>query len=377
MSTLLFLGKIIEAFADTLIGYWSDRTTSRLGRRLPFVILAAPPAALFAILLFFPPVGSSGELAAAWLFIALELFYLCDSLAGVPFSALLPEIAESDGERLSLAAWQVYFGVIGAAIGLIGSGLLINRFGFRAMIVVMALLALASRYAGVVGVWNRTRRDTPPAPRSLVFSLRQTLSNHRFLWFMLSFVLFSTALAMLIGLLPYFVSSLLDKSSAGTWSSILTAVGIGSMALALPVFAWLAHRTSQLRAYRYAMLAAAVAFPILCVVGWIPGISRDLQALIALVIVGAPLAGVYLFPGPIIANFCDVDALSSGMRREGMFYSTQAFLDQVTEAFAPLLLGLLLLLGDTPRRLIGIRLVGPVAGLLVLIGYLVLRSPGD
>jgi len=377
VSILLFLGKIIEAFSDTLIGYWSDRTTSRLGRRLPFVLLAAPPAALFAMLLFFPPAGSSEKLAAAWLFIGLELFYLCDGLASVPFNALLPEIAAGDDERLSLSAWQVYFGVIGAAVGLIGSGLLISRFGFGAMVIIMALLALASRYAGVVGVWDRARRDKPPAPRSLTATLRLTFSNHRFLWFMLSFVLFSTALSMLIGLLPYFVTSLLDKPSAGTWSSILTAVGIGSMALALPLFAWLARRTSQEHAYRIAMLAAAIAFPVLCLVGWLPDVSREIQSLVALVIVGAPLAGVYLFPGPIIAEYCDIEALASGLRREGMFYSTQAFLDQVTEAFAPLLLGLLLTLGDTPRHLLGVRLVGPVAGLLVLIGYLVLRGPGS
>lgn len=89
VSLLLFLGKLIEAFADTLIGYWSDRTTSRLGRRLPFVMLATPPAALFAALLFFPPAGSSGKFVAGWLFIILELFYLCDSLAGVGCASTL------------------------------------------------------------------------------------------------------------------------------------------------------------------------------------------------------------------------------------------------------------------------------------------------
>ena len=55
---LLFAGRLLEAFDDALIGYWSDRTRSRLGRRLPFILGATPFWALFAFLLFTPPTGS-------------------------------------------------------------------------------------------------------------------------------------------------------------------------------------------------------------------------------------------------------------------------------------------------------------------------------
>lgn len=374
VSLLLFAGKLVEAAADLLIGYWSDRTVSRFGRCIPYVLLAAPPAAVCAVLLFAPPARAPGTLLAAYLFIVLELFYLANSLAGIPYEALLPEIAPTSEQRVALSAWRVHFGVLGAGVGLIGSGLLISHDGFLAMALVMALLALAGRYVGVAGVWHRARRGTPPAPRSLAATLHLTLANRRFLVFMLSFVLFSSALAMLVGLLPFYVTGVLRKPEAGTWASLLTAVGLGAMVLAIPLFARLARRTSAERAYRRAMLTASIAFPVLCVAGILPGISRELQALAALVLVGAPLAGIYLFPGPIIADLCDVEARALGLRREGVFFSVQAFLDKVTEAFAPLLLGLLLSLGDRPDHFLGIRLVGPVAGLLVLAGYLLLRA---
>ncbi|HET9014039.1 MAG TPA: MFS transporter [Thermomicrobiaceae bacterium] len=376
VSVLLFAGKVLEALVDTLIGYWSDRTTSRLGRRLPFILLATPPSAVFAVLLFAPPVRTPGAVVAAGLFLTLELFYLFNSLVNVPYDALLPEIGRTEDERLSLSTWRVYSGVLGAGIGLVGSGLLVSRFGFRGMALALALLAVATRYAGVAGVWRRADREPPAAHPPLWTSLRQTAANRRLIVFMLSFVLFSTALAMLVGLLPYYVTSVLQEADTGTWSAILTAVGIGSMGLALPVFGRLARRSSQDHAYRRAMLAAAVAFPILFFAGSLPGIVPTAQALVALVIVGAPLAGVYLFPGPIVADLCDREARERGIRREGMFYSAQAFMDKVTEAFAPLLLGLLLLLGDRPGDTLGIRLVGPAAGLVVLVGYLALRAFG-
>ena len=374
VSLLLFGGKLVEAFVDTLIGYWSDRTSSRLGRRLPFILLASPPMALFAVLLFAPPARLHGGGAALYFFLALELFFLCNSLVSVPYEALMPEIALTSEERVSLSGWRVLFGVVGAGVGLIGSGLLISAFGFWMMALVMALLSLAGRATGVAAAWKRARRDTPPSPLAFRTTLRFTLANRRFLVFLLSSVLFSTALAMLIGLLPYFVSSLLRKSDTGTWASLLTAVGIGSMTLALPLFARLARRTSNEQAYLVAMLASAIAFPILFFTGLLPGISREVQALLALVIVGAPLAGVYLFPGPIIADLCDDEARALGVRREGMFFSAQSFMDKVTEAFAPLLLGLILLLGNSRNNLLGIRLVGPIAGLVVFSGYLLFRA---
>jgi len=57
-----------------------------------------------------------------------------------------------------------------------------------------------------------------------------------------------------------------------------------------------------------------------------------------------------------------------------MFFSAQSFMDKVTEAFAPLLLGLILLLGNSRENVLGIRLVGPIAGLVVFAGYLLFRA---
>ncbi|MGA7673169.1 MAG: MFS transporter [Nitrolancea sp.] len=376
VSLLFSVGKLLEAFADTLIGHWSDRTRSRLGRRLPFILLASPPMTLLAILLFTPPAHLSGLVTGLYFFTILEAFFLCNSLVSVPYESLLPEIASTRDDRVTITSWRVQFGVVGAGVGLIGSGLLISQFGYQVMAVTLALLALVTRYVGVMGIWSRTRRDTPRESAPYLETLRLTVSNRPFLIFMISFVLFSTGLSIVIGLLPFYVTAVLRESDTGTWSGLLTAVGIASMAVAIPLFGRFAKRTSNEHAYLRAMLACAIAFQILFFAGSLPGIPRAVQAFVALVIVGAPLAGVYLFPGPIIAEHCDAELNKSGLRREGMFFSTQAFTDKVVEAFAPLVLGFVLLLGHEPGTDWGVRLVGPVAGLLVLSGYVLFRSKG-
>ena len=83
---------------------------------------------------------------------------------------------------------------------------------------------------------------------------------------------------------------------------------------------------------------------------------------------------MYLFPDALTADIIDRDSLDTGMRREAMYYGSQQFVEQTATSVAPLLLSGLLVLGDTSGDQLGIRLVGPLAGGLVLIGWLIFRS---
>lgn len=373
VSVLLFAGRFLEAFDDVLIGYWSDRTDSRWGRRIPFIVGAAPFWALFAFLLFVPPAGGGPAVVAMYFFVILQLFFLTSTLVTGPYDALLPEIARTSRDRVSAASWRVYFGVAGAAIGLVGSGLIVDRFGFPAMAAVLGLLALVTRYMGIAGLWKQAKRVQTPARISLRESMRATFSNRHFLLFLPSMVLFMTGLTMLTGLLPFYVHAILKEDNEGVWVSLLTAVSILAMAVTIPFFARLARRTSKRQAYARAMLWAALAFPFLALPGLLPGVPVIAQSIMALVVVGAPIAAIYLFPGPLLADICDWDAIQTGMHREATFFGGVTVVEKTAGSFAPLLLGLVLLLGNTPDDPLGVRLVGPVAGLIVLVGYLIFR----
>jgi hypothetical protein len=56
-----------------------------------------------------------------------------------------------------------------------------------------------------------------------------------------------------------------------------------------------------------------------------------------------------------------------------MYYGAANFVQQTTGALGPLLLAGLLILGDTHSDQVGLRLVGPAAGLLVFAGYVIFR----
>jgi GPH family glycoside/pentoside/hexuronide:cation symporter len=372
-GALLFAVRLTEAFDDPLIGYWSDRTRSRLGRRLPFILGATPLWALFAFLLFTPPTGAGTALTAAYLFVTLELFSVFATLSGGPYEALLPEIARTSADRVSVVAFKVYFGALGAGAGLVASGLIIDHLGFQAMALVLAALALVCRYIGMAGVWRRASRTQAPAVIPLRQAIRATLANVHFRYFLPSFVLFQVGYQLVVGVLPYYVNAVLGVEDEGTWVAVLTAIAIGGVLAAVPAFARFARRTSTRHVYRRAMLGAALLFPALAFAGFLPGLPKEAQIVALMAVVGVPLAGVYLFPPALTAEIVDYDSTRTGLRREAIYFGSQNFVEKTATSAAPLLLAGVLLLGNTADDPLGIRLVGPLAGVAVMGGYLLFR----
>ncbi|MBI4570826.1 MAG: MFS transporter, partial [Chloroflexi bacterium] len=100
VGAILVASRVIEAVDDPFIGYWSDRTRSRWGRRLPFIVLGTPLLALTFFLLWTPPVDHESLWNGLYLFALLEAFFLFNTLVGGPYDALLPEIATSSKDRV-------------------------------------------------------------------------------------------------------------------------------------------------------------------------------------------------------------------------------------------------------------------------------------
>ncbi|HKD93662.1 MAG TPA: MFS transporter, partial [Gaiellaceae bacterium] len=139
-GVLLFVGGIISALDDAIVGYFSDRTRSGFGRRIPYILLGAPLWSIFFLLLFTPPSDAGNATTAIYLLLVFEAVSLFGSIVVTPYEALLPEMAASSRERMSLEAIKVYMGVAGTAIGLVASTVLVHRIGFRTMAVSIAAL---------------------------------------------------------------------------------------------------------------------------------------------------------------------------------------------------------------------------------------------
>ncbi len=373
LGILIGVGRFIEAFDDPLIGYLSDRTKSRWGRRFPYVFLGAPFLALSFFLLW-TPYGETVFTRSIYLFIALQFFFLTYTLVSAPYEGILPEIAKTSKDRVSTSAWRVLFGVIGAALGLVGSSLIISRFGFAAMGAVLGAIALLAFWIAILGIKKKLMQPvaarTSASQMNLIQALLTTLKNKQFLVFSIGLILFSLGQNLLTALLPFYVKVILQQSE--NMVALFTGLVLLSMLLALPVQTILARKLSKKRLYSISMLILGMIFPILAFVGFLPALDAFWQLIILCLVIGLPLSGQFVFPNALLADVIDFDETKTGLRREAIYYGMQNTLQKFAFALSSIIFGTTLsIFGAITEQSLGIRLIGPIAGVATLLGFVI------
>ena len=367
---LIFAGRFVDAFTDPLIGWWSDRTRSRWGRRIPFILFSTPFYALFAAMVWILPSEDASLWNALYFVIVLELFFTAATMSSGALEALVPEVTRGASDRMNLVGLIFLFAVFGAGLGLAGSGALVDAFGFQVVGIILAVIGVVFRYISLAAVWKYAPRHTTPARVNFWQGMRQTLRNPQFVYYLPTFVMFTTGVGILLGWMPFFASQVLKAEEEGAVASMISTVVIIGAVISGIVFWILLNRFgfSKRRVYGGCLIASGVVFPLLALPGLISGGGLLAQGLVLTFIAGLPMAAVFMLPKGLTADIADYDAMLNGERREAMFYATQNFFEKVTFALPPALLALVLLLGDTTENPLGIRLAPVLAGVLALLG---------
>ena len=106
------LPRLTDAITDPLMGYISDNTRSRWGRRRPYIFVGAIAAGITFALLWQLP-GDKSETFYFWYFLAGSLiFYLAYTVFATPWVALGYELTPDYHERTRLMGVQNFIGQI-------------------------------------------------------------------------------------------------------------------------------------------------------------------------------------------------------------------------------------------------------------------------
>ena len=118
LSVIVASGRVVDAVYDPFIASRSDKSRNPKGRRIPFMQWAALPAVFFCCLIFYPPEHHASVHNALWLSAMLVGFFVSATTYIIPYNALLPEMAETDAEKVRLSSFQQ----VGFVAGIIVSG---------------------------------------------------------------------------------------------------------------------------------------------------------------------------------------------------------------------------------------------------------------
>jgi GPH family glycoside/pentoside/hexuronide:cation symporter len=118
-GTAKLIALLVDAVADPAIGLASDRLRSRLGRRLPFMIVSLLPFACAFGLLFSIPAALTGVPQFLYVTACLIVLRLSLSFFVLPFTAVGAEVTDDYRERASIVSFRLSFQNVGILLGVV------------------------------------------------------------------------------------------------------------------------------------------------------------------------------------------------------------------------------------------------------------------
>jgi Na+/melibiose symporter-like transporter len=367
----LLIALLFDAVSDPVVGYLSDNTHSRFGRRHPWMYVSALPVAVLYFMLWSPPASLTGNALLPYLLVVAIMIRLCITMYEVPSSALAAELTDDYDERTSLLSYRYFFGWLGgtimAALTLavflvptetIPNGFL-NKPGYATYGTVAALVIMLSILVTAVGTHRhipKLKRPPPKAPlkpRRIFREIKETLANQSFLSLFLASLLGAMATGLSAGLSfyinGYFWNFSNDQIAGLSVSIILSAF----MALVIAPFI-----SRKLGKKRGAIIVGIIAFttapaPVaLRLLGVMPENGDPLLYPIILVTTVVDLAliiSTQILMQSMVADLVEDGEIRTTRRSEGVFFAAVTFTRKSVQGFGVLAASLVLAITQFPK----------------------------
>jgi len=320
LGTLILLVRIFDAITDPAIGFVSDRTRSRFGRRRPYMGVGSILLAI-AILFLFNPLNGSPAFQTAWFGSWFFLLFLFWTVVAVPYESLGPELTFDYNERTTLFGIRDGALIAGTLLAASSPALVTAVFGLEAtpegerekffwISILFAPMVIVFSWWCILNIKERTSRF-PTAAQNPLSSIRQLVSNRPFIILLASYTLAALGSNLPATLILYYVEYVLQSSRADLFLLIYFATGI----LLLPGWVIIARRIGKKTTWITAMVINTGSFIGVFFLG--PGDEWQYGLLVALS--GMGFGATVAIPSAMQADVIDYDELQTGTRQEGHY----------------------------------------------------------
>jgi glycoside/pentoside/hexuronide:cation symporter, GPH family len=356
------LPRFIDAITDPIMGYISDNTKSRFGRRKPYIFFGAIlSGVLFAVLWQLNPENSQAY--NFWYFLIFSMIYLIgNTMFSTPLIGLGYEMTSDYNERTRLMgfsqtigqmAWMIvpWFWVIIANPNIFES----QAVGVRQLSIIvgaccMILGIMPALFCKEIDQANLTNRDSITFT-SLFSNLKSLIRNMGLIFKNKAFVKLCGATFLvfngfqMVASFSYFIIVFYlfkgNYGDAGTWPAWFSTISaLVTAVLIIPVITWMANKWGKRNAF---LISTAISMVGYALKWWGFNPENPYLMLMPIPLMVFGIGGLFTLMMSMTADVCDLDELNNGMpRKEGTFGAIYWWMVKLGQGLALVLGGLVL-----------------------------------
>lgn len=377
-----------NAINDPLFGFLSDNTRTKYGRRMPFIMVCGPLMSISFVLLYLTPTESGQQwIFFIWLLVTLIAYDSFYTIVGLCFNSLMSELSIEPDERAKLNLCASIGGGLGISITYALPILLIqnvqpysqNRPIFLTIVVVLAILGAVFISFTAFGIKERPELMPEKEEKlGLIKAIKTTLRNKGFLIFAIFNFMMTFVVITVMSVLPFYIQDVLQVSDDSLLASLPLIMYISFSLIGLPIGIFFNKKFGNKNAILYLSGAVIIGFIMVT-------LANDLvMASIAFAIIGLGFSGQTVLVYTLLADLIDKDELKTGIRREGMYFGTDALITKPAQSVSAAIAGIVFYLfaynqnlkaGDSQPEsaIFGIKLlIGLIPAIFIIIGMIVL-----
>ncbi|GFO67233.1 sugar transporter [Geomonas limicola] len=354
------LPRILDALIDPVMGFISDHTKSRWGRRKPYILVGSIiSGTTFMVMWQLYPENSVAYNFCYFLILSL-VFYTGYTIFAAPLIGLGYEMSPDYNERTRLMAVSQWMGQIAWMLApwawvliydpaVYSSGpegarrLSVWVGGFCLVLGVLPALFCRER-AQDQGEARLSLKDIAASTRQFLLGIRQTATCRPFLKLCgATFLIFNgfQTIAQFAFFIILFYLFRGDKTAAGTWPAWFgTMSAVATAFLVIPIVTYLSQRLGKKNAF---IISTAISFAGYLLKWWCFDPANPWLMFVPLPLISFSIGGLFTLMMSMTADVCDLDELVHGSpRREATFGAVYWWMVKLGTACAVLLSGAIL-----------------------------------
>lgn len=329
--------RIFDSLTDPIMGFISDNTKSKWGRRRQYVFLGAITMGISFVIMWQLFRDSPIDYNFAYFLFWSIVFYLGLTIFSVPYVAMGYEMSDDFHERTSIMAIAQWIGQWAWVIAPWFWVIMYDTAWFetadiavRELAIWVGLACAICAMVPAIFIKGKSTLEEDYSPMTMKniggslikiwdsFGEAFTSAPFRKLCFatFLIFNAFNTVAAFTFFIIVYYLFNG-DAGAAGIWPTLFGSVGaLCTTFLVIPIVAKISKAMGKKKAFLFSQSISVLGYVMLWFL-FIPG--KPYLFLIALPFFSFGIGGLFTIMMSMTADVIDLDELTSGQRREGIF----------------------------------------------------------